>query len=150
MNPIKLARLGFIYRCDCMLRIVFHHLWLFSLPRSHSSQPVDSQMARGSPHVQASGWLGSPIEIQDQILEFHFFGSYLADLPVCYRPNQLKRKNHNVLRVNRQLYQEASEVLTRGAVLHLRFQVDDRDPVACKLGKGMTCTKDVGRSPRPT
>lgn len=73
------------------------------------------------PHLRRFRLFDLPAEIRDAIFEIHFFGSTLTKLPICFRPNPFKTENYSVLEVNRQLYQEASAVLDRGAVLHLNF-----------------------------
>ena len=80
------------------------------------------------PHLRRFRLLDLPVEVRDDILEIHFFGKKLAELSACYRPNPFKRENYRILEVNRQLYQEASAVLDRGAVLHLELDIFEWDP----------------------
>ena len=79
------------------------------------------------PHLRRFRLLDLPVEIRNDILEIHFFGEKLAESSVCCRPNPFISKNYPILETNQQIYQEASAVLDRGAVLHLELNMYERD-----------------------
>lgn len=71
------------------------------------------------PHLRRFRLLDLPLDILHQILEIHFFGELLADVPLCFRQNPFKREHYGVLSVNQKLYKEAWNILERGAVIWL-------------------------------